>query len=279
MFCYKVGNWHNSSIFCRSISNKELYDAIIAAIDDLSWKHPKHLSDSIFDIIGKKDAFMSAMVLGKKDFGSVIECEDVYVGMIYLAPGTTYPTHAHDAIEMYHTITGTALWGPSMRHLKPIEPNNFVLHPSALPHAFEVHCVQKVLTSIKYLHGQVVSLAIFPLFIHYYNIVKVPNTSPPLLAIYFWTGKVEGNYWFGDHRSPEASRLFSKNINERMSNAERYYDEMANHYEEIVRNWGYNMPETMVYNLAKYANLSKNKPFAILDLGCGDGLCGHVLKV
>ena len=58
-----------------------------------------------------------------------------------------------------------------------------------------------------------------------------------------------------------------------MSNAENYYDEMADHYEEIVRNWGYNMPETMVYNLAKYANLSKNKPFAILKQCTLDVFC------
>ena len=62
----------------------------------------------------------------------------MWLGLIYLSPGSYYPTHAHDATELYHTLLGTALWGPSKRHLKPVEPNNFVLHPSALPHAFEV---------------------------------------------------------------------------------------------------------------------------------------------
>ena len=71
----------------------------------------------------------------------------MYVGLIYLSPGTVYPTHAHDAIELYHTLTGSALWGPAMRHLKPVEPNNFVLHPSAMPHAFEVCIVQCTLES------------------------------------------------------------------------------------------------------------------------------------
>ena len=67
----------------------------------------------------------------------------MWLGLIYLSPGSYYPTHAHDATELYHTLLGTALWGPSKRHLKPVEPDNFVLHPSALPHAFEVHSALK----------------------------------------------------------------------------------------------------------------------------------------
>ena len=59
--------------------------------------------------------------------------------MIYLTPGTFYPPHAHDAIELYHPVIGDALWGPSKKYLKPVDPDNFVLHPSALPHAFEVY--------------------------------------------------------------------------------------------------------------------------------------------
>ena len=78
----------------------------------------------------------------------------MYLGLIYLAPGTYYPTHAHDATELYHTLLGTALWGPSKRHLKPVEPDNFVLHPSALPHAFEVstYIYVNLVISIRVLH-------------------------------------------------------------------------------------------------------------------------------
>ena len=54
---------------------------------------------------------------------------------------------------------------------------------------------------------------------------------------------------------------------------------MAADYEEVIRKWGYNMPETIVDTLVKFAGLSKNEPFELLDLGCGPGLCGMTLKV
>lgn len=30
----------------------------------------------------------------------------MYAGLVWLAPGTFYPPHAHDALEMYHVISG-----------------------------------------------------------------------------------------------------------------------------------------------------------------------------
>ena len=108
------------------------------AFDFLSWKHPKQLSDSIGDILGGEDNFKSAMLLGSRNLGSVIECDYMYVGLLYLSPGTYYPTHAHEAVELYHTLLGSTLWGPSSRHLRLVEPGDFVLHPSCYPHAFQV---------------------------------------------------------------------------------------------------------------------------------------------
>ena len=64
-----------------------------------------------------------------------------------------------------------------------------------------------------------------------------------------------------------------------MDDVEKYYDNMANEYEYVVRSWGYNMPEVVLEALVKYGNLQKEKHFSMLDLGCGDGLCGCILKV
>ena len=54
---------------------------------------------------------------------------------------------------------------------------------------------------------------------------------------------------------------------------------MAADYENVVRNLGYNMPETMVDTLSNYACLTKNEPTSILELCCADGLYGQALKV
>ena len=67
----------------------------------------------------------------------------------------------------------------------------------------------------------------------------------------------------------------------RVNNIEKYYDEMASEYEDIVRNWGYNMPETILSTLIDHCHLSEitDRHFSLLDLGCGDGLGGFVIQV
>ena len=54
---------------------------------------------------------------------------------------------------------------------------------------------------------------------------------------------------------------------------------MAEDFEEVVRHWGYNMPETAFTALVDHAELTKDKSCDILDLGCGAGLFGTVMRV
>ena len=78
------------------------------------------------------------MLIGTRKLGSVVESDEIYVGLIYLSPGATYPQHAHDATELYYTVLGSAMWGPTLRHLNTVKPGNFVLHAAAQPHTFKV---------------------------------------------------------------------------------------------------------------------------------------------
>ena len=73
--------------------------------------------------------------------------------------------------------------------------------------------------------------------------------------------------------------MYSKDINKEMEDVEKYYDDMSNDYENVVRSWGYNMPESVVEALETHGNLNKETTWSMLDIGCGDGLCGHVIKV
>ena len=63
---------YNFKLIFRDETNKELYQAVIAASDELSWKNPKQLTESFCDILGGDDKFKSAMVLGTKELGSVM---------------------------------------------------------------------------------------------------------------------------------------------------------------------------------------------------------------
>ena len=80
------------------------------------------------------------------------------------------------------------------------------------------------------------------------------------MAIYCWTGQLTGNYWFGEHRGASVSAKYS-NINKKIDNVEKYYDDMAADYEEVVRRWGYNMPEAVVEILVHHAGISIDKSF------------------
>ena len=53
-----------------------------------------------------------------------------------------------------------------------------------------------------------------------------------------------------------------------------YYDKLAEDYDELVQAWGYFMPEATTEALLKHADLAPNSEASILDLGCGNGLCG-----
>ena len=110
----------------RSKDNKELYQALINAWDVIGcWKSPSQLCAGYCDYFiceSSKEPFKDAMILGDKSCGAMIECSEMFIGLAYLEPGTVYPEHAHDATELYHALVGTALWGPTKRHLRPISP-------------------------------------------------------------------------------------------------------------------------------------------------------------
>jgi len=72
------------------------------------------------------------------------------VGFVLMAPHTVYPAHAHPAVELYHVISGTALWTAADVATER-RPGDFILHPSGISHA-------------------------------------MTTAEEPLLAIYSWTG-------------------------------------------------------------------------------------------
>ena len=56
-------------------------------------------------------------------------------GLLYLAPRTFYPPHAHPAEEAYHVLAGHGTWqqGHAAAAVRP--PGARVLHPPHVPHA------------------------------------------------------------------------------------------------------------------------------------------------
>ena len=90
--------------------------------------------------------------------------------------------------------------------------------------------------------------------------------------IFCRTGDLNGQFWLSERRSKPSGNHFLKNIIQD-------YDDIAEDYEDLVRSWGYNMPEVVVKSLIDHANIHPHRNPNILDLACGDGLCGLMLKV
>ena len=160
---------------------------------------------SLSDVLGGEDKFKSAMIVGSAQYGAQFLSDKLLVGLTWLAPGTQYPPHAHHAQEVYHILIGSAAWGPTKDTLEQKKPGSFIFHPSAMPHT-----------------------------------IHVPE-SEPLLAIYAWTGQISGKFWFGDSECGE--RFANVGDINSIGDPGEYYDDMAGSYEEVVRGWGYNMPE------------------------------------
>jgi len=95
----------------------------------------------------------------------------------------------------------------------------------------------------------------------------------PLLAVYAWTGQVNGKFWFCDCC---AGNAYLSDIN-KISDPEDWYDKMAEEYETVFRGWGYCMPETAVKALLSKGHTSPPSSARVLDLACGDGLVGAAL--
>jgi len=145
----------------RGHQNTELYSAFLGAFDDFPWKTSNQLAAPMVPAIKDIQNLKSAHLIGKPEFGAVIESNEFFLGTYYQAADTSYPGHAHEPEEMYHTLVGTTQWGESLEKLNWYGPDEFRHHPSCHPHA-----------------------------------MVVPEKSAPLLAIYCWTGDVNGLYWY-----------------------------------------------------------------------------------
>ena len=64
------------------------------------------------------------------------------------------------------------------------------------------------------------------------------------------TGEVNGRFWLKESRDRPAGEAFLTNIIQD-------YDDIAADYEDLVRSWGYNMPEVVVNALVKHAHIDE----------------------
>merc|ERR1711962_1114778 len=120
---------------------KKMLQLIKAGEKIISWKTPRQLESEdncLETLLGGKDKFKSAMLVGTPELGAQYESDEVYVGLTWLAPGTLYPPHAHDAAEVYQILVGSASWGPTPTYTHVQDPGSFIFHGPGLPHTIQL---------------------------------------------------------------------------------------------------------------------------------------------
>jgi mannose-6-phosphate isomerase-like protein (cupin superfamily) len=64
-----------------------------------------------------------------------VASERLACGFLLLGPATEYPTHRHEAEEVYVPLAGTALWRAGEGSCTPRPPGTVIHHPAWTPHA------------------------------------------------------------------------------------------------------------------------------------------------
>jgi len=159
--------------------------------------------------------------------------------LIYMKAGTTLPQNAKNARELVHICSGdsSAKIGAIEEWITEISSKRFYEFSPTAP-----------------------------------QVIKASEDAP-LLYLSFWDVKdvSKTKFWFANHTK---GQTYTKDIMA-IQNVEDYYNKMASDYEESMFGWGYCMPEAIADALVRHGGLQMEA--SILDLGCGNGLCGQAL--
>lgn len=164
--------------------------------------------------------------------------DHLYLRLIHLEAGIKLPQHAKSCRELLHILSASkAKIGPIDEWTKDVTKRFYEFFPTA---------------------PQVIEAA----------------ADAPVLYLSLWQTSYNGQdikFWFSNLASGDS---YSNDIMA-IQNVEAYYNKMASDYEDSMFGWGYCMPEAIADALVKHGGLKIDA--AILDLGCGNGLCGQAL--
>ena len=108
---------------------RALVSAVVQATPALRWQQTYGAADF-------GPAFLQGY--GWSEFAGLrgpVPSDRLAIGVLLLGPQITYPSHAHEAAEIYVPLSGTALWQCGDAPFAPVEPGQVILHPSWMPHA------------------------------------------------------------------------------------------------------------------------------------------------
>ena len=104
-----------------------LLTVLRAQMGRLKWRQNPTYTDKL--ILGR---YAYCELLGPT---GLVSHPTVSAGLLYLAPGTMYPPHAHPAEEAYHLLAGISEWQAGSAALTWRSPGDRMEHPRGISHS------------------------------------------------------------------------------------------------------------------------------------------------
>jgi mannose-6-phosphate isomerase-like protein (cupin superfamily) len=125
---------------CRALARDALAERLVTALDReperVAWYPSKSYDDepTMTDFLPR---YAVAPIVGPDRFGR--HCpyfsDRATLGVTLQAPNVDYPAHAHEAVEIYYILAGSADWQQGDGGWQRKAPGDFVLHKAHEPHA------------------------------------------------------------------------------------------------------------------------------------------------
>ena len=124
-----VLRWLDEVVARASPTTAHLMAVLIDTADQLAWRQSYAAADfgPLF-----LERYGWTELVGP---GGPIGSRRMTCGFLVLGPDIHYPSHAHEAEELYLPLSGTALWQAADTPPRPVPPGTPIHHSSWMPHA------------------------------------------------------------------------------------------------------------------------------------------------
>ena len=171
----------------------------------------------------------TALLIGDPVLGAVQENSQFHVGLMHIAANAHYPAHCHDAVEIYHLMSGKAQWWRNPGKRSQGKGETAVLHPGDYRH-----------TASQEAH----------------SITTGPFES--MLCFWFWSGDVvSGKYWFIEDDDVDVD-AYMNNSDIPKGQGGLCCDTMASEYKRaVVRKLSYTLPSVVAGTVTDFLTVNR----------------------
>lgn len=123
-----VCRWLPDAVALAGADLGHLVALVAEEANQLEWRQTYSAGDFGADFL---DRYGWTELIGQR---GPIPSESVAAGVLLLGPEVEYPSHSHEAVELYLPLAGTALWKRGTGEFRAVAPGEAIRHESWEPH-------------------------------------------------------------------------------------------------------------------------------------------------